>query len=235
MTRGCGGHMEQCRGWLHGPRGHRVLSQRHTVGWGWLGVPEWSLSWCGRHGVLVLHITPPGKGLGVPVPSALWGQRGCHHVTGNDSGLLPRQRWSNRRRARRHAMTIFTFPETASCSSNLPQLGSLPRQEATVTAAAVGATGTTALGRVRPCPPPHPHPHPCTRGPRQTPSPALPSPLPLSPTAPLPHRYWVPTALLPWAPTPLPRPLRPASPLPALHQPLDAESPLGRGRQQVVT
>lgn len=65
-------------------------------------------------------------------------------------------------------MTIFTFPETASCSSNLLQLGLLPRQEATVAATAKGASSscllrgcpgwrrTTALGRVHP----HPHPHP---------------------------------------------------------------------------
>lgn len=45
------------------------------------------------------------------------------------------------------AMTIFTFLETALCSSNLPQLGSLPRQEAAVTALAVGASGSAGAAR----------------------------------------------------------------------------------------
>lgn len=59
-------------------------------------------------------------------------------------------------------MTIFTFPETASCSSNLPQLGLLPRQEGRSDAAAagplaprglLGRTGTMAVSRVTPVPP----------------------------------------------------------------------------------
>lgn len=80
-------------------------------------------------------------------PGAVQPALGCHGAMGDSSVGLLWQHWSNRRRARARGrvMTIFTFPETASCSNNLPQLGSLPRQEAAVTAAVVGASSSGAV------------------------------------------------------------------------------------------
>lgn len=85
----CGGH-GAVRELPYGPGGHRALLQGHPVSWGWLGVPEGSPSWCGRHRALALHVTPPGQALGVLMPLVLWGQPGPRGVSwGNDSGVLP--------------------------------------------------------------------------------------------------------------------------------------------------
>lgn len=85
------------------------------MSWGWLEVPGGSPSLCVTHKATLVR-----RGLGTSLaPAGLRVQ----------SGVLPQQRWSNRHRAQPRAMAIFTFPETASCSSNLPQLGSLPCQE----------------------------------------------------------------------------------------------------------
>ena len=262
-TRGCAGD----RGpWGHGavlgaapqPRRAQGVAAGTPLGlglaWGPQRVPV--MVWQTRGPGAARHPSSAGSGgphvLGAVGPAWLW--RGVTVSQGDDSGVLPQQRWSNRRRARCRAMTIFTFPETASCSSNLPQLGSLPRQEAAVTAAAVGSSGsagaawagsgTAALRRVGPCPLPCPYPHRCTPGAQADPDPCAPLPLPAQPHSTAPPHLMCPhsTAALPHGtaatgsqpPAPRPRPLCPMSLLPALHRPPDAGSLLGWGKRQIV-
>lgn len=203
-----------------------------------LGVSKGPSSWWGRHRAPVLHIILPGQGLReVPVPSVLWVQPGPDRAPWcrGDSGMSPWQRWSSGRRARRRALTIFTFPEAAPCSSNLPQLGSLRRREAAVTAAPVGPAAPPGLpwpaAAPRPCPGSVPVPIPISV-PRLSMTPELRCPRPLGPAALLPTGEADPRQRCQRlaAPSAWPRPLHRLSSLP---QPLGAGSQLGRGRQQV--
>lgn len=136
------------------------------------------------------HLTPcPHL---APHHGSAGGRRRGWGGTGTDSGVLPWIRWSNRHWGRRRASTIFTFPETASCFSNLLQLGSLPHQEAAVTAVPWGqvAAGAAARGLSPPASPSASLP------------PALPLPSPLS-AHPVPWHCCL-SAVVPWAEPPSP-------------------------------